>query len=52
MQAAQAAGMYALVARFGYLGAEDRRSTWFSHGSLDTPLALIDWLDKPRNGAA
>lgn len=52
MQAAQAAGMYALVARFGYLGAEDRADTWFSHGSLDTPLELIDWLDKPRNGAA
>jgi N-acetyl-D-muramate 6-phosphate phosphatase len=51
MQAAQAAGMYALVARFGYLGAGDRVDTWFSHGSLETPLELIDWLDKPRNGA-
>jgi 2-phosphoglycolate phosphatase len=52
MQAAQAAGMYALVAKFGYLGAEDRVETWFSHGSLDSPLELIDWLDKPRNVAA
>ena len=52
MQAAQAAGMYALIARFGYFREEDRADTWFSHGSLETPLELIDWLDRPRNGVA
>ena len=57
MQAAQAAGMYALVAGFGYLGDDDRADTWFSHGWLHTPLDLIYWLDKPsrtakNNGAA
>ena len=46
-----AAGMYALVAGFGYLGDEDRADTWFSHGWLHTPLELIEWLDKPRNGS-
>ena len=51
MQAARAAGMYALVAGFGYLGDEDRADTWFSHGWLHTPLELIEWLDKPRNGS-
>jgi phosphoglycolate phosphatase len=51
MQAAQAAGMYALVAGYGYLGDDDRADTWFSHGWLDTPLELLDWLDKPRNGS-
>ena len=45
MQAAQAAGMYALVAGFGYLGDDDRADTWFSHGWLHTPLDLIGWLD-------
>lgn len=45
MQAAQAAGMYALVAGFGYLGDDDRADTWFSHGWLHTPLDLICWLD-------
>ena len=50
MQAAQAAGMYALVAGYGYLGDDDRADGWFSHGWLDTPLELIEWLDKPRNG--
>jgi len=57
MQAAKAAGMYALVAGFGYLGDDDRADTWFSHGWLHTPLDLIYWLDKPsrtakNNGAA
>jgi len=52
MQAAQAAGMYAVVAGYGYLGDDDKADAWFSHGWLDTPLELLDWLDKPRNGAA
>jgi 2-phosphoglycolate phosphatase len=51
MQAAQAAGMYALVAGFGYLGDDDRADTWFSHGWLHTPLELIHWLDKPSRTA-
>ena len=51
MQAAQAAGMYALVAGFGYLGEEDRADQWFSHGWLDTPLDLLDWLDAPSTVA-
>jgi len=51
MQAAQAAGMYALVAGFGYLGDDDRADTWFSHGWLHTPLDLIHWLDKPSRTA-
>jgi len=51
MQAAQAAGMYALVAGYGYLGDDDRADTWFSHGWLDTPLELLDWLDSPRASA-
>jgi len=51
MQAAQAAGMYALVAGFGYLGEEDRADQWFSHGWLDTPLDLLEWLDAPSTEA-
>ena len=52
MQAAQAAGMYAVVAGYGYLGDDDKADAWFSHGWLDTPLELLAWLDKPRHGAA
>jgi phosphoglycolate phosphatase len=55
-QAAQAAGMYSLIAGFGYLGDDDRADGWFSHGWLDTPLDLLGWLDKRvklnGNGAA
>jgi N-acetyl-D-muramate 6-phosphate phosphatase len=50
MQAAKAAGMFALVAGFGYLGDEDRADTWFSHGWLHTPLELIHWLDGRPSG--
>jgi len=52
MQAAQAAGMFALVAGYGYLGDDDKADAWHSHGWLATPLELLDWLDKPGNGAA
>jgi len=52
MQAAKAAGMYAVVAGYGYLGDDDRADAWFSHGWLDTPLELLEWLDRPRNGSA
>jgi 2-phosphoglycolate phosphatase len=51
-QAAQAAGMYSLIAGFGYIGDDDRADEWFQHGWLDTPLDLLAWLDKPRNGTA
>jgi 2-phosphoglycolate phosphatase len=55
-QAAQAAGMYSLIAGFGYIGDGDQADLWYQHGWLDTPLDLLAWLDKPRqlraNGAA
>jgi 2-phosphoglycolate phosphatase len=51
-QAAQSAGMYSVIAGFGYIGDGDRADEWFQHGWLDTPLDLLAWLDKPRNGTA
>ncbi len=55
-QAAKAAGMYSLIAGFGYLGDDDSADSWYQHGWLDTPLDLLGWLDKPgqlrANGAA
>lgn len=50
-QAAQAAGMFSVIAGFGYIGDDDRADGWFQHGWLDTPLDLLAWLDRPRNGA-
>jgi phosphoglycolate phosphatase len=51
-QAAQSAGMYSVIAGFGYIGDDDRADEWFQHGWLDTPLDLLAWLDEPRQGAA
>jgi N-acetyl-D-muramate 6-phosphate phosphatase len=55
-QAAKAAGMYSLIAGFGYIGDDDRADAWYQHGWLDTPLDLLAWLDKPgqlrANGGA
>ena len=51
-QAAQAAGMYSLIAGFGYLGLDDRADRWFQHGWLHSPLDLLAWLDQPRNALA
>jgi len=47
-QAAKAAGMYSLIAGFGYIGDDDRADEWFQHGWLNTPLDLLAWLDNPR----
>jgi 2-phosphoglycolate phosphatase len=51
-QAAQAAGMYSLIAGFGYLGVDDRAEQWFQHGWLHSPLDLLAWLDQPRSALA
>lgn len=51
-QAAQAAGMYSLIAGFGYLGTEDRADAWFQHGWLHSPMDLLAWLDQPRQPLA
>ena len=52
MQAAQAAGMYALVAGFGYLGDDDRADTWFSAWLARTRRSTCShWLDKPSRTA-
>jgi len=42
--AARAAGMPTLVALYGYLGVDDHPEAWGAHGFIETPLALLDWL--------
>lgn len=42
--AGRAAGMYTLVALFGYLRPEDRPATWGADGLLETPADLWTWL--------
>jgi N-acetyl-D-muramate 6-phosphate phosphatase len=45
VQAARAAGMPVLVARYGYLGPEDDPDSWRPDAHIDLPLQILDWLD-------
>jgi N-acetyl-D-muramate 6-phosphate phosphatase len=45
VQAAHAAGMPALVALYGYIGAEETPRAWGGEGHLAEPLDLLPWLD-------
>jgi phosphoglycolate phosphatase len=43
-QAARAAGMTSLGARFGYIGLDEDVSAWPVDGWLDTPFDLLPWV--------
>lgn len=44
IQAARAAGMTSLIARYGYIGAQDRPAEWLADGDLGAPPDLLPWL--------
>jgi phosphoglycolate phosphatase len=44
IQAARAAAMLPLVARFGYIGPDEDPEAWQAAGTLDTPGDLLGWL--------
>jgi phosphoglycolate phosphatase len=44
IQAAHAAGMPALIARYGYLHAADEPDAWGADGDVERPLDLLAWL--------
>jgi phosphoglycolate phosphatase len=46
MQAANAAGMFAIGARFGYIATTDTPEHWPAHGWIDSPMGLLDWLPR------
>ncbi len=46
VQAANAAGMPALVALYGYLGADDCPQAWGARGFIDAPGELLDWVER------
>ncbi|MFO1402102.1 MAG: phosphoglycolate phosphatase [Steroidobacteraceae bacterium] len=48
IQAARAAGMLPLIARFGYIGADEDIASWQAAGALDAPADLLGWL-APRS---
>ncbi len=45
VQAARAAGMPVLVARYGYLGPDDDPHLWGPDAMVDRPPQIIDWID-------
>jgi phosphoglycolate phosphatase len=45
IQAAHAAGMHALVADYGYLGADEDSTAWGGDGHLRQAADILDWLD-------
>jgi phosphoglycolate phosphatase len=45
VQAAHAAGMHALVALYGYFGADDDPRAWGAEGHLEQPIDLLAWID-------
>lgn len=47
VQAASAAGMPAVIALYGYIGADDRPEDWGAAGYIATPTALLDYLARP-----
>jgi phosphoglycolate phosphatase len=46
-QAARAAGMVSLGARFGYIDTSDDPASWPVDGWLDEPAELLSWLELP-----
>jgi phosphoglycolate phosphatase len=44
IEAARAAGMIAVGARFGYLCAADAPDSWPIHGWIDSPGELLPWF--------
>jgi len=51
VQAARAAGMVPLGARYGYLNASEAPDTWPVAGWLEEPADLLPWLRLDRHGA-
>ncbi len=45
IQAAIAAGMRSLVARYGYLDTADNPDTWCADGMVEHPGEILDWID-------
>lgn len=44
VQAARSAGMYVIVAKYGYIRADYQPQLWYADGLIDTPIEIIKWL--------
>lgn len=46
IQAGRAAGMYTLIAGWGYIDSQQQPQNWGADGILKSPRELLDWLDQ------
>lgn len=46
VRAAKTAGMYIIVAKYGYLRADYQPHLWQADGLIDSPLEIIEWLNQ------
>jgi 2-phosphoglycolate phosphatase len=46
IRAGRLAGMQTLAARFGYIRQGDDPNLWGADAMIDTPAAILDWLDR------
>jgi len=44
MQAANAAAMRGIIARYGYVGSDAQLDSWDAHGIIDAPVELLGYL--------
>jgi phosphoglycolate phosphatase len=49
VEAGNRAGMYTLVALFGYFQDNDRPHEWQADALINTPTDLLEWLDATEN---
>jgi phosphoglycolate phosphatase len=48
MQAAAAAGMIGIGAKYGYIEPGDGPARWPARGWIDSPIALLEWIEPKR----
>ena len=51
IEAGRNAGMYTLVAQFGYIGADEHPQHWGADAMVHTPAAILDWILHAEAGA-
>ncbi len=51
VQAARAAGMAALAARYGYIGVHEDTASWPVTAWIESPLDLLPWVGLPASAA-
>ena len=51
IEAGSRADMHTLVALFGYIGENDDPAAWQADAMVESPAAILDWIDRQHNEA-